>query len=349
MRETEAFSAWLVRWLPVGLARGRLTARLRGLVALLSVAVLALGTEATIALARSHPRRTHYGRCYSSSTRTRRGNSRSRRARRMRCQRRKKSARRNSTTRQSTGASAHGQGVSAPGSGSAAAASDQSNNWSGYNQGTLEQGGTLFHSIGAQWTVPTATQHTSGQAEYSSDWIGIGGGCIDSGCTVTDPTLIQAGTEQDVAANGSASYSAWWEVIPGPSLTITSMTIHPGDRMSASIGETIPDSEVWTITISDLSDGQSYSTTVPYSSSHATAEWIQETPLILGTGAGFAALPNLTSPQFDLATVNGAPANLKPSEEIQLIDSNGSVIGTPSAPNSTHDGFDACTWATTCG
>jgi hypothetical protein len=31
-----------------------------------------------------------------------------------------------------------------------------------------------------------------------------------------------------------------------------------------------------------------------------------------------------------------------------LTDSAGNVIGTPSAPNATHDGFTACAWATTC-
>jgi hypothetical protein len=226
---------------------------------------------------------------------------------------------------------------------------NQSTNWSGYNQGTLEQGGKLFNSITGNWTVPTATQHTSGQDEYSSDWIGIGGGCVDANCTVGDPTLIQTGTEQDVSASGSASYSAWWEVIPAPSLTITSMTVHPGDQMHASISEAVPNSNVWTITISDLTDGQSYTTSVPYSSTHATAEWIQETPLILGTNAGFAPQPNLTSPAFDLATTNGQPANLKSSEEMQLIDSNGNVIGAPSAPDPDADGFNVCAWAGTCG
>src|SRR5690348_3020136 len=88
---------------------------------------------------------------------------------------------------------------------------NQSSNWFGYNQGTLEKNNTLFNSITGNWTVPKATQHTSGQAESSSDWIGIGGGCIDSGCTVGDSTLIQTGTEQDVDSTGKASYSAWWE------------------------------------------------------------------------------------------------------------------------------------------
>jgi hypothetical protein len=87
---------------------------------------------------------------------------------------------------------------------------------------------------------------------------------------------------------------------------------------------------------------------VPYSSSHLTAEWIEETPLLLGTNAGFAALPSLTSPAFDLATVNGLPANLNPAEEMDLIDSNNHVIGTPSAPDPDADGFNACTWATAC-
>jgi hypothetical protein len=225
---------------------------------------------------------------------------------------------------------------------------NQSSNWFGYNQGSIEQGSKLFNSITGNWTVPRATQHTRKQDEYSSDWIGIGGGCVDASCLVTDSTLIQTGTEQDVAANGKASYSAWWELIPAPSLTITSIMVRPGDRMHASIAEVVPDSNVWTIAIKDLTNGQSYTTTVPYSSTHATAEWIEETPLILGTNAGFAALPKLTSPAFDLATTNGAPASLQASEEMQLVDSNGKVIGAPSAPDRDADGFNACAWAGTC-
>jgi hypothetical protein len=225
---------------------------------------------------------------------------------------------------------------------------NSSSNWFGYNQGTLEQGGKLFNSITGNWTVPTATQHTAGQAEASSDWIGIGGSCVDASCTTTDSTLIQTGTEQDVSATGAASYSAWYELVPAPSLTISSMTVEPGDAMHASLSEVVNDSNAWTITIQDLTRGESYTTTVPYSSSHATAEWIEETPLEIGTNAGFAALPNLTNPGWTSATVNGASAGLKASEEMDLIDSSGSVIGAPSAPNSTANGFDECTWASTC-
>jgi Peptidase A4 family len=242
--------------------------------------------------------------------------------------------------------SAHGQLLHlAPG---VRANANQSNNWFGYNQSSLEQGDKLFNSISGNWTVPTATQHTSGQAEASSDWIGIGGGCVDSGCTVTDSTLIQTGTEQDVSSTGAPSYSAWYELVPAPSLTISSITVHPGDQMHASISQVATDADVWNITISDLSTGQSYSTTVPYSSTMSTAEWIEETPLEIGTNAGFAALPNLTNPAFSSGTVNGSTVALSPMEEMDLIDSNGNVIGAPSAPNSAGSGFDACAWASSC-
>src|SRR5436190_18624131 len=199
---------------------------------------------------------------------------------------------------------------------------NQSNNWFGYNQGTLEQGGTQFHSITGDWTVPAASQHVSGADEASSDWIGIGGGCVDANCTVGDETLIQTGTEQDVSS-GKASYSAWWELIPAPSITISNMTVGAGDHMHADISETISGANVWKITLQDVTRNETFTTTVPYASTHATAEWIEETPLEIGTNAGLAPLPNLSKTSFTGGKVNGASAGLNSSEEIQLTDSNG--------------------------
>ncbi len=72
----------------------------------------------------------------------------------------------------------------------------------------------LFHSIAATWVVPTATPHRPGEAEYSSSWIGIGGGCLDTSCMLTNATLIQAGIGHDIDAAGNADYYAWWETIP---------------------------------------------------------------------------------------------------------------------------------------
>src|SRR2546421_220370 len=102
---------------------------------------------------------------------------------------------------------------------------NKSNNWSGYNQGALEKHKT-FHQVSATWKVPTAAAHRAGENEYSSTWVGIGGGCVDARCSLTDSTLIQAGTEQDGDSRGHASYSTWWEAIPAPSGT-TSLPAKP--------------------------------------------------------------------------------------------------------------------------
>lgn len=225
---------------------------------------------------------------------------------------------------------------------------NQSSNWFGYNQGLLEKG-VQFHAITANWVVPSVSRHKRNEDEYSSTWAGIGGGCVDAACTVGDNTLIQAGTEQDVAADGTKSYSAWYELIPAPSITISNFTVAPGDHITLSIAEAVANSELWTITMNDVTRNESFSTTVPYSSTYATAEWIDETPLILGTNGGFAALPNMTKTVFDAGTVNGGAPGLTAAEEIQLINSNGKVYGAPSAPDSDTDGFAACAWATSCG
>ena len=224
---------------------------------------------------------------------------------------------------------------------------NQSSNWFGYNAGTLERGGQLFNSITSDWTVPAASQHTPNQSENSATWIGIGGGCLDAGCTLGDATLIQTGTEQDVDSSGHPSYSAWWELVPVPAITIANMTVSAGDRIHASVSQAVPG--MWTITLNDVTRRETFSTTVPYPSTQSTAEWIEETPLTIGSGGtGQASLPNLTTSVFDNATVNGVSAHLATGEQVQLIDSSGKVIGTPSAPNAQANGFADCAWATQC-
>jgi peptidase A4-like protein len=226
-------------------------------------------------------------------------------------------------------------------------AANESQNWFGYNQGEIEKG-VAFHSISADWSVPTATQHVRGEAEYSSTWAGIGGGCVDPSCNVIDNTLIQAGTEQDITSSGVAVYTAWWEVLPGPSMAISGMAIGPGDHMSLMIAETRQSSEVWSLTLKDVTRHESYSRTMPYSSSYASAEWIDEAPVVVGTAAGIAPLPNLTVTTFDTATANGFKAGFTTSEEMQLVDSNRHVVGSPSPPDAEADGFNDCTWTSSC-
>jgi hypothetical protein len=180
--------------------------------------------------------------------------------------------------------------------------------------------------------------------------VGIGGGCVDAGCQVTDGTLIQAGTEQDVSTSGQATYSAWWELIPAPSIPITSLTIHAGDRMRVAITEQPAGSEMWTIVVNDLTTGQSFSVSTPYTSTHLTAEWIEETPVVLGNDGSVTVgpLPMLSRVRMDAGRVNGANPRLVRAERVQLVDANQAPLATPSGPDPDHDGFNDCTYAASC-
>ena len=125
----------------------------------------------------------------------------------------------------------------------------------------FEKGGVQFHSVDGTWTVPTATQRKAGEAEFSATWVGIGGGCVDANCTVTDATLIQAGTSQDTDASGAAHYSAWWELIPTPSTPISNFPVHAGDVIHVGIAETTPG--LWSIKVQNQTTGQTFSMTTP--------------------------------------------------------------------------------------
>ena len=114
-----------------------------------------------------------------------------------------------------------------------------------------------------------------------------------------------------------------------------------------SIDET--SSGEWSIVLSDTTDGQGFTENTAYSSSELTAEWIVETPVVVGTkGTGVANLPNLGDVRFSHAQVNGANAGLVPADAIQLVNSSNQPIATPSDPNSKGNGFIDCTYASTC-
>lgn len=224
---------------------------------------------------------------------------------------------------------------------------NKSNNWSGYNQGALTSGAAPFTQVSGTWVVPTASAHSAGTAAASATWVGIGGGCANSSCSVTDQTLIQTGTSQDVSASGKATYSAWWEVIPAPSVTIAPIAVHPGDTVHANIIESLPG--LWTISLEDTTDGQSFTMQVPYASTGLSAEWIEETPVVAGTGgAGIGPLPELSTVHFTQAMANRAPANLAPSQEMQLVGASGQPLMTPSAPGLGGTAFNDCAYASSC-
>ena len=59
-------------------------------------------------------------------------------------------------------------------------------------------------------------------------------------------------------------------------------------------------------------------------------------------------LPGLGSVGFDLSQTNHHAAALTAAEEIRLVDTTGAALATPSAPDAATDGFNVCTFATSC-
>jgi hypothetical protein len=192
-----------------------------------------------------------------------------------------------------------------------------SSNWSGY-----AVTGSIYGSVTARWIVPAVA--ASRKATYSSNWVGIDG--------YNNSNLIQTGTESDYY-NGSAHYDAWWEILPAAETVIPSLTVHPGDVLTASI--TKGSGSSWTITITDGS--KSFTTTQTYTGPQTSAEWIEEAPEV---GGRVAPLANYGQTTFDPGTVNGGNPLLTAIEGGVMVQKRVQV-STPSNPDSDTDGFNS--------
>jgi hypothetical protein len=194
-----------------------------------------------------------------------------------------------------------------------------SSNWSGY-----AKTGT-YTSATAAWVVPTIARST--KPTYDSQWVGIDG--------FNNSNLIQTGTETDYY-NGSAHYGAWWEILPAAETVITTITVHPGDHMTASI--TKGSGSSWTITIKDVTTGKSFTTVKTYSGPGTSAEWIEEAPSV---GGRIATLAHYSSPDtFDPGTVNGGHNPALTAADGGVMVQKSHQVSTPSAPDGDTDGFN---------
>lgn len=203
-------------------------------------------------------------------------------------------------------------------SGGSSTAGWASSNWSGY----AVTGGP-YTSITGSWNVAPVSR--SLHATYSSTWIGIDG--------FNDSNLIQTGTEADYY-NGATHYDAWWEILPAAETVIPTISVQPGDQMSADIHQ-LPSGQ-WSISLSDSRGNQSFSITKSYKGQLTSAEWIEEAPSI---GGRIATLAQYGSPlTIDPGTVNGGNPRLVAADAGVMVQRAGQV-STPSNPDSDSDGF----------
>lgn len=186
------------------------------------------------------------------------------------------------------------------------------NNWSGYAVANFETGLT-YGSASATWQVPQVTWgSTNGNPygyEYNSIWVGIGGFCENSSCSVIDQQLIQLGTEQLVSGSGTVLNYVWYELYPAVSQQI-SETVQPGDIITASLECTancVPNQQqTWHLTMTDQTRGWTWSQDFNFTTTMLSAEWIAEAPYYNGV----LPLNNFVQANFDPAVANGVSPNL---------------------------------------
>jgi hypothetical protein len=138
-------------------------------------------------------------------------------------------------------------------------------NWSGY---VAHRGGLSFRSISAVWRQPSARCGAAAPA-YSATWVGLGG--FSRGAT----RLEQIGTELDCTALGAPVSTAWYELVPGPSVTIP-LRVNQGDLVSARV--TVVGGRV-ILRLTDHTRHRSFAKRLrPRRVDVSSADWIVESP-----------------------------------------------------------------------
>jgi hypothetical protein len=159
-----------------------------------------------------------------------------------------------------------------------AADTSGSSNWSGY---AVHAGHTSFKLVTGTWRQPAGNCPGTG-ATYSAFWVGIGG------YSASSRALEQLGTELDCSAGGTAQLSAWYELLPAPVRKI-SMTIAPGDTITASVGIA---GKYVTLTITDSTRNELFSRTIlDHTIDQTSAEWIAEAPSACTRSSSCVPLP----------------------------------------------------------
>lgn len=190
-------------------------------------------------------------------------------------------------------------------------------NWSGY---IVSTGAGAVSQVAASWAVPAVSSSVSG---YSAAWVGIDG--------YTSATVEQIGTSSDYV-NGKANYFAWYEMYPSPSHTLN-LTIQPGDTISASVS--YGGASQFTLSLTDVTSGKSFSTTQTTAADRSSAEWVEEAP---SSGASVLPLANFGTVNFSgaNATVAGTAGPTDNSwsgttlYQVNMVTSSGALKATTS-------------------
>lgn len=153
------------------------------------------------------------------------------------------------------------------------AVSSYSSNWSGYMSNLGTSSSNCYTQVQGDYIQPTiASISGASNANVVGYWVGLGG-------SNQNRPLVQAGT----ATTGKSDYWAWYEYLSpkhlNPAIRITSLAIHPGDRIHVYISFQKANDK-FNYYIANNTTGKSASGIVEIDGDEyfdgSTAEWITE-------------------------------------------------------------------------
>ena len=204
-------------------------------------------------------------------------------------------------------------------------------NWSGYAVTHHH-----FSSVTGSWVVP-AVDCSKGGRQFTSNWVGLNGwnnGNVEQ--TGTDGKCVQ----------GKASYVAWWEIFPLPS--VGRFAVKPGDQINASV--TYDNSTgTYTVKLVDKTRHRAikHEYTHPAYAPNTSAEWIVERPALCTdpqcNGFKITKLAKYGTSTFTNAMADGQPISNWTWHATTMDDSKGENLSVPGALSSTGTSF-TMTW-----
>jgi Peptidase A4 family len=205
-----------------------------------------------------------------------------------------------------------------------------SSNWGGY--AVTGPNGSVS-DVKASWIVPEIVDKCPATNQYASFWVGIDG--------YSSNTVEQIGTESD-CQNGQPVYYVWYEFYPHWAFTVNTVTIRPGDFISAEVSVT--GKGTFTVSLTNETTTKSFSASAKMNNAdRSSAEWIAEAPWSGGVlplanfrtaffGSQYTAVPDTSSVTMKIGnststgSIGSFPAN---SAEITMVDKNGDPKAIP--------------------
>ena len=148
-------------------------------------------------------------------------------------------------------------------------------------------------------------------------------------------SLEQAGTEADCNADGSATYSAWYELVPSPPVKV-GMAVHPGDHITSKV--TVDGCERDHPAVQRHHRRARSTKTFQMSDPDvSSAEWIAEAPSTCSQGV--SGCTPLSLADFGTVQFSGASATTTDGHTGTISDSDWQTAAVQLSPGASQSGY----------